>query len=453
MSSNPQISIGVTAIDQASSVLSGVDRAVLSTAKKIEESGNRTISKWGQIKDNIKAHGVDIAVGIASLSAGVVSFATSFDVLEKAQLATDKAQLALTRSQEHLEKLQSSGKATAEQLAIAQEQVRLNTEKVALSQDAQNDTYMNFLANIPSQIISMGMGVSSVFTAITSSTISSTLAMHGFRLASIAAFITNPVGIAIIGISALVAALVFNIGGLRDMVFKLGDAIMDFLDAHFKPLADAIRWFLDNVAKPLGNFFGGGTSTALPESITRAETSLANYDTAITNSAITTTTASAIMTQGIGAIETGAFKAANAVADLEQKLKGITGASSASSGKNPLSDFAGPFGGQGQAVASAGRTVNLTNFSNPAGGVQLSARVAQKGLDEFLNQDTVIFAHKGEHARITPAGHGDGNNRPIHIHFEIERKEIAHAIINDIEDLLRDQYIRTSNATRQRAQY
>ena len=38
----------------------------------------------------------------------------------------------------------------------------------------------------------------------------------------------------------------------------------------------------------------------------------------------------------------------------------------------------------------------------------LATKIAQTGLDELLNRDTMIYAHKGEHARITPKNERGG---------------------------------------------
>jgi len=326
MSSNSQLTIGVTAIDNAKGVLSNVDRAVTDTANNVEAQSGRMITRTSMLAQKFRENFGSIAVGVASLSAGMVSFATSFSNLDKAQLSlqtqttalarandqlnakqtgADAATLKLQKSIERLNDLQTSGKASATDLAFAQEQVRINSEKLAqkqtelvtsqqtvedytqrvkLAQDNLNDTYSNFIANIPVQFMSFATGAASIMKILgyetnlasikqafasliyKESSVSLgalTVVTHQYRLASLAAFVTSPVGIAILAISTLVLALAFNVGGLRDRLFELGDAIMAFLDLHFRPLADAIRWFIDNVAKPLGEFFG----SALPADI------------------------------------------------------------------------------------------------------------------------------------------------------------------------------------------
>lgn len=269
MSNNPAVVIGISAVDNAQAVISGVEKKVQESAGKIDEAGTQVQSRWSQVASNFKANALKITTAAAGITAGIIGFATSFDILEKTQATANAMQVTYERSLQRLQKLKDSGKASADELATAELEVATNLDKLRLAQDAVSDTYTNFLANIPSQFLGFGTAAIGIFSTLkitqtanavatvasaatytgalasmNASTVATTGAMHGFRIASIMAFITNPVGAAIIGISALVAALVFNVGGLRDAVWSLGKTIFEFLDEHFKPLADAIRWFL-----------------------------------------------------------------------------------------------------------------------------------------------------------------------------------------------------------------
>ena len=59
-------------------------------------------------------------------------------------------------------------------------------------------------------------------------------------------------------------------------------------------------------------------------------------------------------------------------------------------------------------------------------------------MNEILAQDTVIYAHKGEHASIRPGVSGTvgSSGDVVHIHLELNGREIAVASIADIKDLL-----------------
>lgn len=294
MSSNPAINIGISATNTAKAVLDDVDKSIRNTTNIVETEGNKTISKSRQIADAFKANFMSIGMAATGLAAGIVGFATSFSTLEKAKVSAERATLLYNKSLERLKEMQDKGTYSAAELANQQEQVRLNSEKARLAQDDLNDTYANFLANIPSQLMSFGVSANAIFTmlkgqhvstaataasssvvysgaltAMNASTSAASKFLQLFRVASISAFITNPAGIAIIGITTLIAALVLNVGGLRDMFVNLGGTIMSFLDQHFRPLADGIRWFL--------GLFGGLTDAVgkdMPASVAHSNEAL-----------------------------------------------------------------------------------------------------------------------------------------------------------------------------------
>jgi hypothetical protein len=272
VSSNPQVTIGVSAVDNAKQVLEGVDSKVSQTADIVVKSGDKMQSKTAQASSAILKNWQGLATGAATLGAGIVSFATSFDTLEKAALRTDQAQLTYSRSLERLNDLQKSGKASSADLSNAQEQLRINAEKLKQAQDSQNDTYTNFLAQVPLQMLSFGTSFVTMATTMGISTGTLTSALGVLKAAMISAFVTNPAGIAILAVTTLVAALVFNIGGLRDAFVGLGKVILDFLDRHFKPLADAIRWFIDGIQWLTGQF-----SVDLPSSIDTSASAVTEF--------------------------------------------------------------------------------------------------------------------------------------------------------------------------------
>lgn len=196
---------------------------------------------------------------VGALTAGVVGFATSFSRLDEAQNRADVANVTLQRSQQKLEKMQAAGKATAEQLALAQEDVRVKTNLLAVQQDNLKDTYANFLANIPSQMVSFAVTGQVLMGALTKANLQHAASWLAVRAGMLTTFVTPP-GVLILGailaVTVLVLLLTNNVGGLRDMFVSAGKAVFEFLDVHLKPLADFIRWFIDNVVKPLSAWFG-----------------------------------------------------------------------------------------------------------------------------------------------------------------------------------------------------
>lgn len=262
--SNPQVTIGVSAVDNAKAVLQSVDDKIKGTATTIDTTSTKIISKTSIMSAQVKQNFGQIATSAASLAAGLTSFAFSFGSIEKAQLSAQSAQLQYEKSLDRLSRLQASGKATSEQLTLAQQEVALNSAKLAEAQDNVSEAYTQFLAQIPAQVISFGHGFSGILQNISGKSIPQLISgLKTLNLTMISTFVTSPVGIAIVGVTSLIVILATNVGGLRDRIFELGAAILEFLDRHFKPLADAIRWFIDNVAKPLGNFFGGEAPPAI----------------------------------------------------------------------------------------------------------------------------------------------------------------------------------------------
>jgi hypothetical protein len=304
--SNPAITIGVSAVDTAKDVLAQTDANVKRTTDSIEQSGNKLTTKFTEVSARFKQNMSSILQTAAGLGAGIAGFATSFDTLERAQVAADRANLTYSKSLERLNEMQASGKASAEELANQQEQVRIASEKARLAQDALGDTYTNFLANVPGQLISFGVAANGIYTmlrghqvagsvsatahAATYSgalasmnvsnlrTIASTIAL---RAATIAAFLTNPATAAILGVATLITLVAFNVGGLRDAFYNLGKAVYEFFVQYFKPLADGMKWFYDNVLKPIGDFMSGeGVQSAEAYSESLSDVSDMTYQTA-----------------------------------------------------------------------------------------------------------------------------------------------------------------------------
>jgi hypothetical protein len=253
VSSNPAVTIGVSATDTASEVLDQVDRKVSILNTDIETTSTSASDKVNTATSNIKANWASLAEKATGMVAGIAGFATSFDTLERAQVKSDQANLTLQKSQEALAKLQDSGTATAQQLADAQEKVSINQDKANLAQQNASDTYTNFLANIPAQFLSFGMSAIAMHGMLTASTTASTAATDGLSIAQRALQVAmGPVGWVILGIGAATAIFAFNIGGLRDMVYAVGQAIYDFITTELGPLGDLIKSLIGRVSSLTG---------------------------------------------------------------------------------------------------------------------------------------------------------------------------------------------------------
>ena len=238
MSNNANILLLITAENKASQVLQQVQEQATQTQDKISQANEKVSQSVQKVERNyLQAGAAFTAVG-----ASVAGFVTSLDNLERAQLKVDIAQ-------KHVNDLIARGKAGTEEYRIAQEKLRL-------AQDNLNDTYVNFIAGIGPQMFSIIFGLQAGFKALGVTSVSQLIpAIRGVGTALKATFITNPVGIAILGITTVIGLLVFNVGGLRDKIVALGNQILSFIDAHLKPLADAIRFIID-LFKPLGEIFG-----------------------------------------------------------------------------------------------------------------------------------------------------------------------------------------------------
>jgi hypothetical protein len=278
---NPAVVIGVTAIDTAKDVLAGTDAAVQNTVNQIEQSGNRLTTKFSEVSARFRQNASQILQTTAGLGAGIASFATSFDTINKAQIQADRAALIYRKSLADLNKAHDEGKLSADEFAEKQEQVRLNLEKTKQAQDNLSDTYVNFLANVPAQLISFGVAANGIYSMLRSHQASGSVtaaahavtyngALASMNVANVttagtlktlgavmkSVFLTNPVFLAIAGIATLIMLVATNTFGLRDAFYNLGRSIYEFFVQYFKPLADAMSWFYQNVLKPIGDFMG-----------------------------------------------------------------------------------------------------------------------------------------------------------------------------------------------------
>ena len=324
--SNPQITIGILAQDRAKGVLQGVDNKVKGTADKVEMQGNRMAASTQKTTNKIRGNFTTMATGIALAATSISALTTSFSILDKAATAVKAQSVSLARAQdtvtrsttqldamtlnlakkrESLSKKVAAGKISTKDLAIEEERLlnleqklsdqeaklvtdRSNIEAITLRlRDAQvnlSDTYQNFFVNLGPQILFIGLGITTMLDQMGIKINAVRIKTLFLNAAMKLTFLTSPWGIAILVVTAAIAALAFNIGGVQDKVKELGKIILTFIDAHFKPLADAIRWFLNNVLKPLGGLF----DTTLPDSVMNTQDAFTELQTQ-TNDNIKTT--------------------------------------------------------------------------------------------------------------------------------------------------------------------
>lgn len=290
---NSAIVIGVSAVNTASETLESLDNKVKETTGVITNESNKIATATSTISEKFKAsyssivaststlgtkikeNFVGIATTAAGLGSGITSLALSYGDLEKVQTRVDTANVTYQRSLQTLTKLQDSGKASAEQLALAQEDVRVKAEQLKQAQGDVSDAYTQFLANIPNQLIGFGVAAQSMYsmlgksqTANAVSTIESTATYEGaltsMNIANVettestitlgnvmrTVFLSNPVTLPLVALGALLTAVAFNVGGLRDRFNDLGKMLGDLLPG-LRPILDALGY--------LGNLLAGIT--------------------------------------------------------------------------------------------------------------------------------------------------------------------------------------------------
>jgi hypothetical protein len=275
MSNNPAIVIGVSAVNTADAELKKLDDKIRESTGIVQTEGNKMASSTSSTSDKVsnatsamsekvRQNYLRIAQAAAGLGAGIVGFATSFSTLEKAQTRSDQAQLTYERSLSRLNQMIAEGGHSADELAQQQEKVRINSEKAKQAQDDLNDTYTNFFANIPSQMIGFGVAAQSIYAMLgttqktSSATTAASAITYNGALASMnvanqttaistmtlgnvmrTVFLSNPITLPLIAVSAVVMALAFNVGGLRDRMNELGKAIGD-APPFLRPLLEAL---------------------------------------------------------------------------------------------------------------------------------------------------------------------------------------------------------------------
>jgi hypothetical protein len=256
-------------------------------------------------------------------------------------------------------------------------------------------------------------------------TTAATAGMHGFRLASIAAFITNPVGLAIIGISTVVLLLVTHF----DQLVAAAKAVADFFTGIFSPAAKTARDSLDSLRASVSETIT--ITDSLQISVKRAGDETATQTGRMAGSwqKLTSDLEVEVIKQ-----ETLYKRIANPIGpDLRVPVAAA----------NPFAGMAVPAPGStitppagwSSSGAPLGTLAGNTGYLNSLA----SGTVKKKALggEGMVFQPTLFLAGENgpEGFKFTP-GRATGEDRtPVHIHFEINGREIAHAIVDDINNI------------------
>ncbi|WP_415283903.1 hypothetical protein [Candidatus Nitrososphaera sp. FF02] len=228
------------------------------------------VASTAKTSDKIIKNFGSIATAATGLTAGIIGFSTSFSTLEKAQTKADQAQLTYAKSLETLNEMQEKGTYSSVELANQQERVRIAAEKAKQAKADESDVWLNFLANVPAQMVSFGVSANSIGNMLRASNTTTAVSVRGMSFAYTgalgsmnvanavttastntlsmalkAAFLSNPIGLVIMGITTVVMLLVTNIDAVTEALTAAGKAIFDFLFTYFRPFAELISWVGD----------------------------------------------------------------------------------------------------------------------------------------------------------------------------------------------------------------
>ncbi len=260
------VTLLIQADDRATQVLNKVQNDL----NKVQDNITRGNEKISESTKKLNTSTLHTISSFASFTAGATALYTSFSNLDKAQLRVAsaqkeviaaqasalQAQLVYQRSVERFGETSERTSHALLRLKSSEEQLIIAQEKARLAQNDLSDTYLNFIVNLAPQTISLAIGLQGAFRAIGITSITQLVpSIHAVGGALKGAFITNPVGIAIIGIASAVTLLATNTFGLGDKIITLGNIILGFIDKHLKPLGDAIRFVIDAL-KPITDLFG-----------------------------------------------------------------------------------------------------------------------------------------------------------------------------------------------------
>lgn len=178
-------------------------------------------SKIANIESNVKKFGATMASITANISS-IMSLTDAFDKIEKKAISVKEHELALAKQQELVNKLIAEGKEGTSEYSHAIEKLNIMQREYNVKLDELQDAQAS--ANL--QLVTFA---STMVTTVLTSLTSVTSAVKAFHVASLTAFVTSPVGMAVIGISTAIGILAFNVGGLRDKLFQALEGFISWL--------------------------------------------------------------------------------------------------------------------------------------------------------------------------------------------------------------------------------
>ncbi len=261
MSTGPTLTGRITLADETGGALASIQGNVDSTFKTIGNSADEAQKK-------VSASTMDVVKGFSGLATSAYSLYMGFDRLQSVQLQSDKANLAVQRSTEAAKDAQErynqavakygadSPQAVdaANKLTIAQEALRVSSEKAEIAQNNVGQSTLGFALTVVPSAITMMTNLTTLSGSWTAIMGGVTAAQHALN----AAMAANPVGIIVVSIAALVAILVVayqTCEPFRNAINAIGDVLKTVLLGAIEAVIGALTWFWDVLTNnPLASF-------------------------------------------------------------------------------------------------------------------------------------------------------------------------------------------------------
>ena len=233
MSLNTEAKLILTAEDQASGKIKG---AATEASQAVEKS---TQSLRG------------FATGAAGAATAGFALFQSYDRIEKTSLRVDIAQKGLASAQLALQKAMEGGKASAEEIALKEDAVRIAAERLEQAQGNVNQAMLQMAIGTGPALITMFDSVNKMIPGLSSGMIgklgpalgSMKGAFMGMNVAM------GPVGIALIAITAAIGLFALawsqNWGDIQGHTKNA----LDFLQSGFKWLSGIFQWLSGEIGK------------------------------------------------------------------------------------------------------------------------------------------------------------------------------------------------------------
>ncbi|MGD0496092.1 MAG: hypothetical protein ABSB28_08625 [Candidatus Bathyarchaeia archaeon] len=298
------VAIHLVAYDEASEIIEQMGSNLSATFTDIggrtqdlvtttDGATSKITDDWNQVngagqnlkktQEDMQSSTSDTAMSMNRLAQSGANLFISFERVENAQVMVDRANLMVQRSTQTCEKAQTAyndavakygpnsaeAKAALDRLAIAQEAVVVSQERADMSARNFNNTIMSSALMVIPSFISIIGTVNSLLPETTAET---------FSLGAAIDFATGPIGLAIIAVSAMTAALVLIPGAM--------DAVVNAFETAGN--------FFVGIANDIGNAWGGfvglftGGNQQAEKSINPLTASVEDYTKAVKDSTTAT---------------------------------------------------------------------------------------------------------------------------------------------------------------------